>query len=128
MNVPASSRMPCMFQRGLTMVEVLVALAVTAIALLAAHQAMGSMTQAASRQQQVLWAQLCADNALTMLRLGGRYPAVGQMEHGCSQQGQDFQVRLFVSATANPSFRRVQAKVFQGDVPVLSVSTVAGRY
>lgn len=115
-------------QEGMTLVEVLVALAITAIALLAAGQAMGALNHAAQRQAQVLRAQLCAENALVGLRLAGQYPAVGQSSSHCTQQGQDFAVVLHVAGTANPSFRRVQAQVLQGETSVLSVVTVVGRY
>lgn len=117
-----------MRQHGLTMVEVLIALAITAIALLAAGQAMRAMTHGAQRQQQVMLAQLCADNALASVRLMARFPAVGSSSSSCEQLGQFFTVMLHVSATANPSFRRVQAQVLQNDNSVLSVVTVVGRY
>ena len=112
----------------MTLLEVMVALAITAIALLAASQAMGSITKAAERQTQVILSQICAENALTAARLGNQYPPVGQTSSPCEQMGQSFTVTLFVSATANPSFRRVQAQVSQGSESVLSVSTVIGRY
>lgn len=110
------------------MVEVLVALAITAIALLAAGQAMRSMIHGAQRQEQVMLAQLCAENALVATRLSSQFPAIGANALACEQMGQAFTVKLWVSATANPSFRRVQAQVFQGDVSVLSIATVLGRY
>lgn len=115
-------------QQGLTMVEVLVALAITAVALLAAGQAMRALTHAAERQQQVMLAQWCADNALVQLRLHPQYPAIGESTHTCAQWGQVLDVQMLVSGTANPSFRRVQAKVMHGGYSVLSVSTVLGRY
>lgn len=113
---------------GLTMVEVLVALAVTAIALLAAGQAMRSMVHGVQRQEQVTLAQLCAENALVATRLSRHFPAIGSSAVECAQLGKIFTVKLWVTATANPSFRRVQAQVFEGEVSVLSVATVLGRY
>lgn len=115
-------------QRGLTMVEVLIALAITAIALLAAGQAMRSMIYAAARQEQVTLAQLCAENALVSARLSAQFPSVGESYQPCEQLGRAFTVKLWVSGTANPSFRRVQAQVLQGDESVLSIATVMGRY
>lgn len=115
-------------QRGLSMVEVLVGLAITAIALLAVSQAMQSMAHAAERQRQVMLAQLCANNALVGVRLMGRYPEPGQSSSECVQNEQTFTVTLWVSATANPSLRRVQAQVLQNQDSVLSVVTLIGRY
>lgn len=116
--------------RGLSMVEVLVALAITAIALLAASQAMQAMLHGAQRQQQVALAQLCADNALSQLRLAQKYPALGPSTSSCEQLGHAMQVHTLVSGTANPSFRRVQVQVRQAQTgsAVLSLSTVVGRY
>jgi len=115
-------------QDGLTMVEVLIALAVTAIALLAASQAVRSLTHAAMRQEQSLLAQTCAENALTTMRLSPSFPDIGFSSQICEQLGRQFEVELSVAATANPSFRRVQAKVREGQEQVLSLVTVIGRY
>lgn len=115
-------------QQGLTMVEVLVALSITAVALLAAGQAVRAMTHAAMRQEQSMLAQVCAENALVAARLSSQFPAVGQSSHTCEQSGRAFEVDVSVAATANPSFRRVQAKVQEGDETVLSLVTVVGRY
>lgn len=115
-------------QQGLTMVEVLVALAITAIALLAASQAVGAMTHAAMRQQQSLLAQACADNALVAVRLQRQFPDLGSTFQSCEQLGRAFQVELSVAPTSNPSFRRVQAKVSEASESVLSLVTVVGRY
>lgn len=117
-----------MRQRGLTLVEVLVALAITAVALLAGAQAMQSLMHGASRQEQVMLAQLCAENALVGVRLANRMPAMGSAESTCVQQGQSFHVYLHVAATANPSFHRVEAQVMQQARSILSLSTVIGRY
>ena len=55
--------------RGFTLVEVLVALAITAIALMAGAQATGALMLNAARQSEVLLAHLCAENALVTVRL-----------------------------------------------------------
>lgn len=115
-------------QRGLTLIEVMVALAITAIALMAASQAMRSLIHGAARQEQVVFAQLCAENALVGVKLGREFPAIGQRHSVCEQAGQEFQVTMHVSGTANPSFRRVQAQVLQAGESVLSVTALIGRY
>ena len=118
--------------RGFTLIEVLVALAVVAITLTAGLQASGALTRAASRQSDQWLAQLCAENALTQLRLARQLPGVGDSNASCEQSGQTLQVRLVVAPTPNPNFRRVDA-VVEGAVagePVrlLTLSTVMGRY
>jgi general secretion pathway protein I len=114
--------------RGFTLVEVLVALAIVAIALMAGMQATGALTRNAQRQSDVLLAQLCAENELIKTRLSKQMPGVGDTRVDCEQAGQVFTVLLAVRATPNPNFRRVDAQVFTGDTPVLHLSTVLGRY
>jgi general secretion pathway protein I len=119
-------------QRGFTLIEVLVALAVVAITLSAGLQATGALSRAATRQTDQWLAQLCAENALTRLRLVRQLPDVGDSMVGCEQAGQTLQVRLAVLATPNPNFRRVDATV-EGVVDgtlvrLLTISTVQGRF
>ena len=113
---------------GFTLVEVLVALAIVAIALVAGLQASAALTSNAQRQADVMLAHLCAENELVRLKLAKQMPPVGDSEQGCEQGGFVFAVRMRVAATPNPNFRRVDAQVFQQDQPVLRLSTVMGRY
>jgi general secretion pathway protein I len=114
--------------RGFTLVEVLVALAIVAIALMAGLQATSALTLNAQRQTDVLLAHLCAENELVKLRLARQLPGVGDSEIACEQAGRAYAVKVSVSATPNPSFRRVDAQVTDGTYPVLRLSTVMGRY
>jgi general secretion pathway protein I len=114
--------------RGFTLIEVLVALGIVAIALVAGLQATAALTFNAQRQSDVLLAHLCAENELTRLRLSRQMPGVGDSEATCEQAGQAFTVRLKVAGTPNPSFRRIDAQVFSGGFPLLKISTVLGRF
>ena len=113
---------------GFTLIEVLVALSIVAIALVAGLQATAALTNNAQRQSDMLLAQLCADNELGKVRLSPQMPAVGDSTVGCVQAGQSFDVTLTVRPTPNPSFRRVDAQVTQGGYSLLRFSTVVGRY
>ncbi len=115
-------------KRGFTLIEVLVALAIVAVSVMAGIRAAGSMTRNADRQWQVLLAQVCADNALYRLRLGSTLPNVGESRVTCPQAELALDVVLTVQTTPNPSFRRVDAQVFLQTMPLLRVSTVLGRY
>ena len=81
---------------GFTLIEVMVALAITAIALMAGLQATGALTRNATRQSDVLLAQLCADNALAQLRLLRQLPAIGDTAQTCTQAGQAFALEIHV--------------------------------
>lgn len=114
--------------RGFTLIEVLVALAIVAIALAAGTEATMALTRHAQRQSDVLLAQLCAENVLVRARLARRLPGVGDSSEICEQAGRQFGVTIRVRPTPNPNFQRVDARVSDGGVPVLALSTIVGRY
>jgi general secretion pathway protein I len=114
--------------RGFTLIEVLVALGIVAIALVAGLQATASLTRNAQRQSDVLLAHVCAENELIALRLAHQLPNVGESDVTCEQVGQPFRVHLVVAPTPNPSFRRVDAQVFDQASPIVRLSTVMGRF
>ena len=114
--------------RGFTLIEVLVALGIVAIALVAGLQATSALTRNAQRQADVLLAQLCAENELAKVRLSRQMPSVGDTDVPCEQGQRAFVVKVRVSPTPNPSFRRVDALVQDEASTVLQVSTVVGRF
>ena len=114
---------------GFTLVEVLVALTIVAVALAAGMRAAGSLTQNAQRLADVMAAQWCADNALTNLRLTQDFPGTGESAFACQQLKRDYAGQLLVKGTPNPSFRRVDAVVKDAEGHVLvNLSTVIGRF
>lgn len=112
---------------GFTLVEVLVALAIVAIALLAGTQATNTLTRNAQRQSDIVLAHLCAENELVKARLSRQMPSVGDTTELCEQAGREFSVNVSVRPTPNPQFRRMDAQVFDADTPVLRISTIIGR-
>ena len=115
-------------QRGFTLVEVLVALGIVAIALMAGLQATTALTRNALRQSDIVLAQLCAENELVAARLSRQMPSVGDSTVTCEQAGRQLTVALIVRPTPTPSFRRVDAQVLDGSNSILRVSTIVGRY
>ena len=109
---------------GFTLIEVLVALSIVAVALAAGTQAMQALTSNAARQSDVLLAQLCAENELIKIRLSRQLPSVGDSTVVCEQAGRNLQVGITVRPTPNPQFRRVDAKVSDASKPILQLSTV----
>ena len=113
---------------GFTLLEVMVALAVVAIALGAGMRAAGVLTDNASRLADVTQAQWCADNQLTALRLSRAYPGVGDAEFRCEQLGRVYLGKLVTRPTPNPNFRRVDAVMTdEAGQPMVTLSTVMGR-
>jgi general secretion pathway protein I len=115
-------------QRGFTLVEVLVALSIVAIALMAGLQATTALTRNALRQSDIILAQLCAENELVQARLSRQMPSVGDSQVSCEQAGRQLTVAVSVRPTPNPSFRRMDAQVLDGEASILRISTIIGRY
>jgi len=113
--------------RGFTLIEVLVALSVTAIALMAGLRASAALSDNAARQSAVMLAQVCAENALADLRLSRRLPPTGQNGSDCVQAGRTLRVTQTVTPTPNPNFRRIDAAVSENGSLIVQVVTIAGR-
>jgi len=115
------------WSRGFTLIEVLVALGIVALALMTGIKASQSLVMSAQRQSDLLWAQICADNALVALRLSRQLPGIGDNTAVCEQVGQTLRVQVSVRPTPNPAFRRVDAQVWSNATPLLRVTTVLGQ-
>ncbi|WP_426146097.1 type II secretion system minor pseudopilin GspI [Polaromonas sp. DSR2-3-2] len=122
------SRLRRLGSRGFTLIEVLVALGIVAVALAAGVRATGSLMRNSERQSDLLLAHLCAENALVDVRLSRQMPAVGDNTSPCEQAGRVLSVRLWVQPTPNPNFLRVEAQVMDGAARILALSTIVGRY
>ncbi len=113
---------------GFTLLEVLVALAVVAIALLAAMRAAGSVGDNATRYRHAVLAEQCAQNLLIEQRLRKVFPPVGTSTGSCTQAGVTFTLEQNVLPTPNPNFRRVQVTVLDpAGWSAWQVVTIAGN-
>jgi general secretion pathway protein I len=111
--------------RGFTLIEVLVAVAIVAVALGAGIKASGALLNNAQRLADVSAAHWCADNQLTGLKLARNTPGVGDYDFACEQLGRAYRGHLVVRPTPNPNFRRVDAQVAEDNgLPLLTLSTV----
>ncbi|WP_396332477.1 type II secretion system minor pseudopilin GspI [Burkholderia anthina] len=106
---PYAARSP---QPGFTLIEVLVALAIVAIALGAVMRAIGSLasdTDAARMRLLALWS---ADNALGAIRIASTWPPVGSNTFACPQGAYRFVCRQSVRALQSPLVREVTVSVY----------------
>lgn len=98
--------------RGFTLIEVLVALAIIAVALAAGVRAAGTMTQANVELKLKLLAELAADNRVAELRAASAFPALGTRSVACPQGKARLECVEEVKSTPNPLFRRVEVRVY----------------
>ncbi|MBN3855854.1 MULTISPECIES: type II secretion system minor pseudopilin GspI [unclassified Paraburkholderia] len=97
--------------RGFTMIEVLVALAIIAVALAASMRAVGNLASSEAELHLRLLAGWSADNALTDLRVTHAWPPLGVKQFDCSEGNFALVCTENVSTTPNPLFRRVEISV-----------------
>lgn len=97
--------------RGFTLVEVLVALAIVAIALMAALRAAGQATSATGELRSRTLAGWIAEDRLAEHRARGAWLPQGIHRGVQRQGGVEFAWREEVIATPNPAFRRIDVFV-----------------
>jgi len=98
-------------QRGFTLIEVLVALAIIAVAMGAALRATGVMAENNRALQDKTLALLAAQNALAQLRLEQALPRAGTRSAPCAQGGRALQCETEFTNSMNRSFRQVSIRV-----------------
>lgn len=104
---------------GFTLLEVLVALTLIAVALMASLRAVGALAQGAGELQARTLAQWSAENRLAEVRIEGRWPELGPRSWDCSQGAARLRCEETVFQTPNADFRRIEVSVYPTEgVPV----------
>ena len=115
-------------RRGFTLIEVLVALAVIAIALLALTRAATVQVQSFDALRERSLAGWVAANVLVDTRLATAFPPTGRSDGRTRLAGRNWRWTRDVQATQDPDIRRIDIRVFIGDAadPSASLSGFAG--
>ena len=103
--------------RGFTLIEVLVALVVVALALLALTRTAGGQVAAFDALRERTLAGWVAANVLAETRLATPLPATGRRDGRMQFAGREWRWTLDVQATANTRIRRLDIAVHAGDDP-----------
>ena len=98
---------------GFTLIEVIVALAILSIALIAALRAGAMATQNAGEIRLRLLADWVAQDRLEEHRARRDWPPIGGQNGEVAQGGMQFRWEEKIVGTPNSQFRRIEVRVFQ---------------
>ena len=108
------------------MVEVLVALAIVAIALAAGFRSVAQSSESATALKARTLALWVAQNRLAAAQLEAPEPAIGEHDGGEVQAGASFVWHETVVGTPNPAFRRVEIAVAEASRPGYVLARLVG--
>ena len=111
---------------GFTLVEILVALAIVAVALAAGMRSVAQSTDVATTLKHRTLALWVAQNRLAAAELAQALPPTGARTGEATQAGLAFVWRETVGATPNPSFRRVDVEVAETAAPDYVLARLTG--
>ena len=112
--------------RAFTLVEVLVALAILAVALAAGMRAVAQSADGAASLRLRTLALWVAQNRLAQAQLATPWPARGVVDGDETQAGTRLAWRETVSDTPNPTFRRIEIVVTEPSVPGYTLARLVG--
>ncbi len=113
-------------QRGFTLIEILVALAIIAVALAAGMRALAQSADSATALKARTLALWVAQNRLAAAQVATPWPALGTYRGDSNQAGAPFQWRETVTATPNPAFRKIEISIMEPDRPDYQVARLVG--
>ena len=111
---------------GFTLVEVLVALAIVAVALAAGFRSVAQSAESATALKARTLALWVAQNRLAAAQLESPAPASGERSGTETQAGAPFTWRETVSATPNPAFRKIEIDVGDAARPDYTLARLVG--
>ena len=112
--------------RGFTLIEILVALAIIAVALAAGLRALAQATDGAAALKQRTLALWVAQNRVAATSLESPWPAPGQRTGRAQQAGASFVYTETISTTPNRAFRKVDVIVAAPDAPDYALARLTG--
>ena len=112
--------------RGFTLIEILVALAIVAVALAAGMRALAQSADSASTLKSRTLALWVAQNRLANAQLADPWPSLGTSAGDAEQANARFVWRETVSATPNPAFRKIEIVVAEPAIPDYALARLIG--
>lgn len=111
-------------QKGITLIEIMVALFVVAVSLMAASQAFAQWLNGSQQGRERMLARICAQNTLTAWTISSELPNVGTAQQSCEQDGLILEVHTVITQTRHQKFRRAQLRVVSSTFPDMDLATI----
>ena len=111
---------------GFTLVEILVALAILAVALAAGMRAVAQSADGATLLKQRTLALWVAQNRLAAAQVEIPPPSLGNYRGDATQAGVPFVWQATITTTPNPAFRRIDIVVAEPATPDYALATLTG--
>lgn len=111
---------------GFTLIEVLVGMAIIAVALAAASRAAGHAIEISNELKRRVIADLVAQNRLEMHKARHDWLAFGKLTGQETQAGIRMLWRETITETPNPAFRKVEVEVFAAEDPNYQLRRLVG--
>ena len=112
--------------RGFTLIEILVALAILAVALAAGMRSVAQSIDAATLLKHRTLALWVAQNRLAAAQLTAPWPALGMRAGDAEQARTRFVWRETVNGTPNPAFRKIEIIVADPATPDYVLARLVG--
>ncbi len=116
--------------RGFTLLEVLIALAVIALGLVALLQSGAGSARELERLREQTFATWVAADAITRVRLAEGFPPVSRRDGVARMGPRDWYWEMVIQATTDPQLRRLDVRVYRDPArtePVTSLTGFAGQ-
>jgi general secretion pathway protein I len=113
-------------RRGFTLVEVLVALAILAVALAAGFRSIAQSAEVAAALKSRTLALWVAQNRLALAQLETPTPLPGTRTGNAQQAGVAFAWEEAISGTPNPAFRKIDITVSESGAPGSALAHLTG--
>lgn len=117
--------MPRRGSAGFTLIEVMVALVVAALGMMAVHKMLNDYASTAVEVEQRTLASWIATNKLTELSIGPTWPSLGDYDEDVEFAGRQWRCEIEVSETPVTNLRRVDVSVRLSSDPERVIHTVS---